>query len=156
MKWWYVALVIFLGLILGWWVFWKNSPKSKIVYIPQTSAETINSLNLPTRVIGDKKGVTKNTVELTGTTTKWHPDIGILEFSNNGKNYSLEIDPKTAIIYTPGRKTQGVTILVSDKKSPHWNNIFCDGDAVTLRLDGNKVVFADNSGFRYCGFKADQ
>jgi hypothetical protein len=156
MKWQYVAVVI-LGLVIGWWVFWKDDGQksNNTKYIGSDAAE-IASLNLPTRTVNDNKGVIKTVVEVQGIAKKWHSDTGMLDFESEGKDWSVEIDPKKTIIYTVGRKTKGVVIMVDSKESLHWNNVFCEGDRVLLQMEGSQVIVVDNAGFRYCGFKADQ
>jgi hypothetical protein len=154
MKWWMVGLVIIVMGLFGW-MYGKNKnpkPVSKVGNIP--TAEEIKELNLPQRVFQDKQGKDQKVLELSGTTTKWNYDTGILDFkTKNGQEMSLPIDPVSAVVFTPSRKTIGREIMINSRDNIHWSSVFCTGDLVVMELVGNKVIFVSNTGYRNCGFK---
>ena len=141
--------MLLVGMGIGWWILGKLEAK-RIVPVAVSSSIGIVTGVLPTQTTFDVNNNLVQTVEVTGVVQKWFPDTGVIEFFKDKKMLTATVDPALAVIFVPSKKTQNKVLKITSKSSVQWPTAFCQGDVVSLRLAGDKVILADNGGNRSC------
>ena len=102
----------------------------------------------------DTKGKVVEAQRLMGQVKEWDQAGGILTVEVDGSQRDFKLNPPETVIFVPvaQAKTKQV-LMIKSKENIHWPTAFCSGDAVTIGVEGEKVVGVENGGSRMCGLK---
>jgi len=111
----------------------------------------------PTAYVITNKGEQINVEEMSGIVKNWDYKNGNLSFQEDKFGEKIiEIDPSRMVLMINSLKVKGRDLMVTEKSGYRWEQAFCKGDMVVIRVDEkNQPVFVINNGYRSCGFKGE-
>lgn len=151
MKWLYVVVGLLL-LSIGALLFLRSKiSKEK----SRASKYSVVEEVMPTVIMSTYEEENKVAREFTAVVRKWESETGNLTFDNSGKVGDINIDPTKMVLMVNSLKSSGTDLVISKKEGLNWSGAFCEGDSISVRVDGEAVLYVMNNGYRRCGFKGE-